>query len=395
MQQLNGNRPPVGRSPRSAGSKATPAEKKDPNNRIKRPAQTAARKKGQGNGSRLSPNAFLALILGVLVILFIVILVARGSGDDVRADRPSTAGRDGAAAEGPVSPEAEAEGPENAGAKKPQNVLSLYRDSATLAFDPKIDSKYGLIVERSTGRIVAQRSPEARVYPASLTKIMSLIVAVENCGSLDDNITFDHEIIYPVYRQGASMAGFADGETVPLRDMLYGMILPSGADAAEGICRVVAGDDEHFVELMNRKVKEMGLKNTHFANATGLHDPDQYSTCSELAVILDYALKDPTCRKVLSTYKYTTSPTDKHPEGLELTSDLQARMEGGESGVAHILGGKTGYVNESKYCLASFASADSDGEEYIIVTCMGSTRWKPIFDHINICKKYIGGLTIE
>lgn len=276
-----------------------------------------------------------------------------------------------------------------------RTVLAPYRDSSSASFDPAIDSEYGIMVERGTGRIVARRDPDAKVYPASLTKVMSLIVAVENCGSLDDTLTFTNAIIDPVFRQGASMAGFDNGETVTLRDMLYGMILPSGADAAEGICICVAGDDEHFVALMNEKAKELGLKKTHFANASGLHDPEQYSTCTELAIILDYAIQDPTCRTVLSTYKYTTAPTEQHPEGIELTSDLQARMEGGESGVARILGGKTGYVTESKYCLATFARADADGREYVIVTCMGSGRWKPIFDHINICKKYIGGLSIE
>ena len=377
-----------GKNPRVGVREKTSGAKRDVREENK-PAPNAAPGKISGRAA-----VVLGLILlGIAAFLIGIAVKSCASSKKEDASAVTAAGKETSAVSETAAeeiPAADDDVPESV-----YSVLAPYRDSETKTFDPAIDAGYGIMIERSTGHIVAQRDPNERVYPASLTKIMTLIVAVENCESLDDSITFTHEIIYPFYKAGASMAGFENGETVTLRDMLYGLILPSGADAAEGICRVVGGDDAGFVRLMNAKVGELGLKNTHFANASGLHDPEQYSTCTELAIILDYAIQDPTCREVLSAYKYTTAATEQHPEGIELTSDLQARMEGGESGVARIIGGKTGFVNESRYCLATFAKADADGREYIIVTCLGSGRWKPIFDHINICKKYIGGLKIE
>ncbi len=269
------------------------------------------------------------------------------------------------------------------------DVLLPVSDENTVAMDAQIESKYAVMVARSDGRIIASREADTRIYPASLTKIMSLIVAVEKAESLDQTIVFTNDMISPFYEQNASLAGFAEGEEVNLKDLLYGMILVSGADATEGVVRVIAENEENFVALMNAKAKELGLKDTHFVNAVGLHDKDHYSTCNEMAVILDHALQNETCREILSTYKYTTAATEQNPEGVALTSNIQSRMEGGESGVARIYGGKTGYTEAAGNCLASFAKAYSDGEEYIIVTCLGADVYTPIFDHINACKIYL------
>ncbi|MBQ3100316.1 MAG: D-alanyl-D-alanine carboxypeptidase [Clostridia bacterium] len=262
-------------------------------------------------------------------------------------------------------------------------------DENTRPMDEEITSKYAVMVARSDGRIIASREADTVIYPASLTKIMSLVVAVEQTESLDETIVFTNDMISPFYEQNASLAGFKEGEEVTLKDLLYGMILVSGADATEGVVRICTDNEASFVGLMNQKAAALGLKDTHFVNAVGLHDKDHYSTCNEMAVILDYALNNETCREILSTYKYTTAATEQNPDGIELTSNIQSRMEGGESGVARIHGGKTGYTESAGNCLASFASSYSDGEEYIIVTCLGGDVYAPIFDHINMCKIYL------
>lgn len=265
----------------------------------------------------------------------------------------------------------------------------LVPEGEGVEFDPQIESAYAVMVARSDGRVVASREADARIYPASITKIMTLIVAVENAESLDDTITFTEDMITPFYEQGASLVGFVKDEEVNLRDMLYGMILHSGADATEGVVRMIADDEKSFVALMNKKATELGLKDTHFVNAVGLHDDDHYSTCNDLAVILDYAIDNEICKEILCAYKYTTSPTEQNPDGIELTSNQQSRMEGGESEVARIHGGKTGYTKEAGYCLASYAKAYSDGEEYIIISCKGESLYTPVYDHINACKIYL------
>jgi len=377
----------------------TPLDPRRINGAGQRPANTVSfqhppKKRTSAPPKRKSGVMPIVLLLALFFIAVLVIAHAvKGGTSENKAAVPAV----------PADPEVSGEtsGAEDPDSETPDRpsadggVLAPYADSSTVRTDPAIECSYVIMVERGTGHIVTERASDTRIYPASLTKIMTLIVAVENCGSLDDTLTYTFDLINPYYRQNASMAGFSVGETVTLRDMLYGMILPSGADAAAGITQLIAGGEDKFVELMNEKAAELGLKNTHFANAAGLHDEKQYTTCREMAIILDHAIRNPDCREILSAYKYTTSQTEEHPDGIELTSDLQSRMEGGESGVARIYGGKTGYVTEAKHCLACFAAANSDGREYVMVTCGGSSKWKPIFDCINLCKKYIGGLDIE
>ena len=317
----------------------------------------------------------IAIVILLVVILLAVVLIAKAcKGDVTPRDRYEISDTEMAA---------------DLPADDADDVFLPVPDENTRPADEQITSKYAVMVSRSSGKIIASREADTVIYPASLTKIMSLIIAVEQAESLDETIVFTTDMRSPFYEQNASLAGFKEGEEVTLKDLLYGMILVSGADATEGVVRLCAGDEASFVGLMNQKAEKLGLKDTHFVNAVGLHDKDHYSTCNEMAIILDCALDNETCREILSTYKYTTAATEQNPDGIELTSNIQSRMEGGESGVARIHGGKTGYTESAGNCLASFASAYSDGEEYIIVTCLGGDVYAPIYDHINMCTIYL------
>ena len=233
------------------------------------------------------------------------------------------------------------------------------------------------------------------MYPASMTKMMTLIVAAEHAENLDDTFEMTTAITDPLFLENASVAGFLNGEQVTLRDLMYGLILPSGADCAVALALYTAGSEAAFADMMNEKVAELGLKNTHFMNPTGLHDENQYSTCHEIALILEYALRDDFMRTVLSTYKYTTEKTPQHPDGITLYSTMQSRMYGNEAPGMFILGGKTGYTTEAGTCLASYAvKYDKDTEKeddlksktpgYIFVSAHGGNVWAPIFDAINM-----------
>ena len=363
------NRPvarPVKMPPQQPGHAISNRQVRPQPQKASRPANT------KNSVSRMDKIAIVVLLV---VILLAVVLIAKAcKGDVTPRDRYEIS-----------DTEIISDPPE----EKEEEAFIPVADENTVPMDEEITSKYAVMVERSSGRIVASREADTVIYPASLTKIMSLIIAVEQAESLDDTIVFTTDMIAPFYEQNASLAGFKEGEEVTLKDLLYGMILVSGADATEGVVRLCAGDEASFVGLMNQKAAALGLKDTHFVNAVGLHDKDHYSTCNEMAIILDYALDNETCREILSTYKYTTAPTDKNPEGIELTSNIQSRMEGGESGVARIHGGKTGYTESAGNCLASFATSYSDGEEYVIVTCLGADVYAPIYDHINACKIYL------
>lgn len=275
---------------------------------------------------------------------------------------------------------------------KPPVVPYPVADENTIELDSFVDAPYAVLVDVTEGRIVAQKQPDTKTFPASITKMMTLLVAVENTEDLDSTYTMPFEILNELYIQGASVTGFSAGEEASVKDMLYGCILPSGADATIGLANHIKGSEDAFVKLMNRRCKELGLKNTRFENTSGLHSAGHYSTATDMAVILMAAMKDSTCREVLSTYQYTTAKTPEHPEGIPLTSTLFSRMKGDEPEGATVLGGKTGYTTQAGHTMASYAKGDN-GHDYVVVTMGGSNRWQATYDCINLLSRYVGGAT--
>lgn len=266
----------------------------------------------------------------------------------------------------------------------PKYSEKFIKTSDTYKFGAEIECENGILIDRKTGKIICERDGSERIYPASMTKIMTLIVAVENIKDTEDTYKMTIEILDDAYLSGASVAGFARDEECRLLDLLYGAILPSGADATTALANYVSGGEQEFVKLMNEKAAELGLTDTHFENASGLHSENHYSTCKDIAVMLDYALENKLCREILSTYQYTAKATPQHPEGLFLESTMLSRMYGDEAEGMLILGGKTGYTAEARHSLASFAVRNSDKNEYILVLANGADKWKPVFDSFNI-----------
>lgn len=246
----------------------------------------------------------------------------------------------------------------------------------------EINCEYGVLVDTQTHEILVSKNANDRIYPASMTKIMTLLVAVEHIDNLDDTFLITNEMIAPLYEQDASCVGFKGGEYVTIRDLLYGLILPSGADAAVALAQYVAGSEEQFAELMNEKAKDLGLKNTHFVNTSGLHDENHYSTPVDIAVILQEAINNNLCRQVLSTEDYITESTEQHPDGISLKSSMFSRMYGDEVEGVTIIGGKTGYTDEAGQCLASFAR--KDGKEYIAVVSKGVGKYNTVYDTFDL-----------
>ncbi|MBP3705720.1 MAG: D-alanyl-D-alanine carboxypeptidase [Clostridia bacterium] len=262
-------------------------------------------------------------------------------------------------------------------------VKNLYKGDGTLS---GIESESGIIVNLKNKTVLSSKNESKRLSPASLTKIMTLLVAVENITDYEQTFTMSYKIINPIYGE-ASMAGYSSGEVLTVDDLLYGTILPSGGEAAVGLGVMISGSEEEFVKLMNDKAKQLGLKNTNFANCTGLYDSNHYTTAEDLAVIFSQALKNDKCREILTTQKYVSSDTSQHPGGLTLHSDLFLNMKGTESEGADVLGGKTGFVSEAGFCLATFAK-DSSGNEFICITLNADSKWPAFYDHINIYSAY-------
>ena len=254
------------------------------------------------------------------------------------------------------------------------------------------------MIDVENGTILAQRSGMTRINPASMTKILTVLTAANALGIdgsdwetspvLDEKFTITIEITDYSYVNDCSNVGFEVGEEVTVRDLFYGTILPSGADAALGLACYVAGSQESFVELMNQELEKLGLSDTtHFTNCIGLYDENHYSTTYDMAVILKTAADNPFCREVLSAHTYNTSPTEQHPEGLLISNWFLRRIEDKDTH-GEVICGKTGYVVQSKNCAASLA-ADVNGKEYICVTAGSSSTWNCIDDQVALYQAWL------
>ncbi len=227
-------------------------------------------------------------------------------------------------------------------------------------------SRYIVLLERSKQTVIAEKKANEKMYPASMTKIMTTILALERISDLDREVRIPSEIIAKTKSQGASAAGFRAGEIVTIRDLLYGMMLPSGAECCYRLAKYLEGSEQKFAEKMNEKAKELGMKHTHFCNTTGLHQEEHYTTAKDMAVLLDYALKNEKFREIFTSMTYQVPSTNLHPSGMTLHSTLfpykdQLILDNGQ-----FLGGKTGYTSEAGLCLASLVRRN--GKEYILVT---------------------------
>ena len=238
-------------------------------------------------------------------------------------------------------------------------------------------SPNAILLEADSGEVLAEKNADTQIYPASMTKMMTVLLAIEAEPDLDRQVTVPEDIFPALKQEGASMAGFKSGEVVTVRDLLYGALLPSGAECCETLARLVSGTETDFVALMNRKAAELGMTSTHFCNPTGLHDPEHVSTVRDISVLLREAVRNEMFRKILMTERYTIQPTNLHPEGFTVTSTLLKELNGDEIRNGKILGGKTGYTSEAGLCLASIAEVK--GKTYLLVTAgaLGSHETEP------------------
>lgn len=229
-----------------------------------------------------------------------------------------------------------------------------------------IHSPYAVLMQEKGGKVIGEINSEERIYPASMTKIMTAIVALEELDSLDQEITLSQEMFTELYARDAMQAGFQPGETVKARDLLYGVMLPSGAECCIGLANAIAGSEDGFVELMNKKAEKLGMDGTHFCDSTGLHDPEHYSTVRDMAVLLKYSLGNEDFRAIITSSRHSTPGTNIHEGGITYYSTLLKNLTDPSVTGGQILGGKTGFTNEAGLCLASFA--EIEGKEYILVT---------------------------
>ena len=276
-------------------------------------------------------------------------------------------------------------------AVKSEDVYEFNSSSDTVTiYSDEVISSNAVLIDESTDTIVASKSAKERISPASMTKVLTVLVAAEHITEeqLDDTFTMTREITDYGYINDCRSVGFLDGEQVTVRDLFYGTILPSGCDAAVGLATYVAGSHEAFVDMMNEKLKELGIAGTsHMTNCVGLYDKEHYSTVYDMAVIMKAAVQSEFCKEVLSEHRYVTEATAEHPEGIDISNWFLRRIEDKDTG-GEVLCAKTGYVMQSKNCAVSYGIF-ADGRPYICVTAGSSSSWRCIYDHVEIYNEYV------
>ncbi|MBO4337662.1 MAG: D-alanyl-D-alanine carboxypeptidase [Lachnospiraceae bacterium] len=275
-------------------------------------------------------------------------------------------------------------------------AFAAHTDDTTGGFSGEVISEYGVLMDDETGTVVAQRNGNTRISPASMTKVLTVLVAAENLPDpdLEKKVPITIEVTDFAYRNDCSAVGFSRDEQVTIRDLFYGTILPSGGDAAYALSCYVAGSMDEFADLMNEKLKSLGIADSaHFTNSVGLYDEDHYCTIYDMAIIMDAAMRNEFVREVLSAHTYTTSSTPEHPEGITISNWFLRRIEDKDCG-GFVVGAKTGFVVQSRNCAVSYATGP-DGHPYICATGASTSGWKCIYDHVRIYKSWFDGLKFD
>lgn len=228
--------------------------------------------------------------------------------------------------------------------------------------DPEVLSRHAVIYDRASKTVIWGKDEMTETPMASTTKIMTAIVMCEELGEerMQETVEVCKEA---AYTNGSSM-GIKTGDKVTYHDLLYGLMLPSGNDAAVQIAISIAGSVENFAELMNEKAKELGLEHTHFVTPHGLDRESHYTTAKELAIITDCALSNPMIAKVVSTESYTVT-INGYPKTLNNSNELLGYLNG-------VTGVKTGYTSGAGRCLVT--SSNRDGFEIITVVLGSDTK---------------------
>lgn len=246
---------------------------------------------------------------------------------------------------------------------------------------PETLSPSVILMEESTGTILYEKNSDEAHYPASITKIMTTLLALEN-GNLSDMVTFSDDAINNT--EGSGIARDY-GEQMTLEQCLYGVMLESANECAYAVAEHVGGTVENFVDMMNAKAKELGCTNTHFANPHGLQDENHYTTAHDMALIAQAAYQNETFRIIIGTKMYTIPPTNKHAEETVLRNhhDMLCTYHNANRKYLYpyCVGGKTGYTATANSTLVTYA--EKDGMTLICVV-MDTQSPNQFIDTVNL-----------
>jgi len=250
-------------------------------------------------------------------------------------------------------------------------ILSLlflisFSDAITPNFD--VHSNTAILIDAKSGNVLFEKNANQKAYPASTTKTLTALIALEKIANLDEEIIPSHQAVYSV-PAGSSIAYFSEGEKLTAEQVLHGLMLPSGNDAANILAEHISGSNAEFAKLMNETAKRLEAENSNFMNPSGLHDDMHYTTASDMAKIARHAMQNPTFREIVSKAKYTVPPTNVSSKSRTFNTTNKLLLPG-EYYFEYATGIKTGYTTQAANCLIS--SASKDGVDLIAVVLGGN-----------------------
>lgn len=231
--------------------------------------------------------------------------------------------------------------------------------------DSKHISKAVYLYNLTDEKEVLSKNENEKLPMASLTKIMTVRVALKNISDLGAPCPIDMDSYYRAVEMNASMAGFVGGEATSYRDLLYATMLASAGEAADSLAVNISGSMDNFVALMNKEAESLGLKNTSYANADGMDDPRNFQSAKDCAMLIKDSLNDGNFRAIFTKRDFVTRPTPDHPDGLYLESTIFSHLKKYKQNGFEIIGGKSGTTDDAGLCWATLA--EKDGKEYILV----------------------------
>lgn len=214
-------------------------------------------------------------------------------------------------------------------------------------------SSAACVMDVDTGEILYYKNMDDRHYPASITKVMTGLLLIENA-DLDDTITFSQDCWNGLNYYNDMNIGMLNGEELTVNDALHAILMSSANEVCNGAAKYLSGSVSAFCDLMNERAKQLGCTNTHFVNPNGLHDSEHYTSAHDMALIASEAIQNPTFREITGCKEYTVKSTNLRPEGFTLYHKHQMLMDTKYHYDACI-GGKTGYTSEAKNTLVTYA----------------------------------------
>lgn len=228
-----------------------------------------------------------------------------------------------------------------------------YADSPSWPENVSIQAEGGIVMDADTGTILYGKNIHTTYYPASITKILTALIVVEQC-DLNEMVTFSHNAVYNV-EAGSTSAGLDEGDVISVRDCLYALLLKSANEAGNALAEHVAGSTEAFADMMNQRAASLGCQDSHFANPSGLNDPNHYVSAYDMALIGQAALNNETFMEIDSSLYYDLPVTKRNPEGARIYPGHKMLKKNLAEYYEGCLGGKTGYTSLAGNTLVTFA----------------------------------------